>query len=80
MFSLGKRIKSVLINLNLEEAYREALCELGIKIEEIYHLEVEEAATKKGIWAASLLESLATLELPSWGYGIRFNFSNYTSP
>jgi len=39
---------------------------------------VEEAATKKGQWAASLIESLATFDLPSWGYGIRQSFSNYT--
>jgi starch phosphorylase len=78
IFSLGKRIRSVLVNLNLEDAYREALEELGIKLDEIYDYEVEEAATKKGQWAASLIESLATFDLPSWGYGIRQSFSHYT--
>jgi starch phosphorylase len=78
IFSLGKRIRSVLVNLNLEDAYREALEELGIKLDEIYDYEVEEAATKKGLWAASLIESLATFDLPSWGYGIRQSFSHYT--
>jgi glycogen phosphorylase len=47
-FSLGKRIKAVLVNLCLEDAYRDALAELGIKLEEIYDYEVEEASTKKG--------------------------------
>lgn len=78
-FSLGKRIRAVLVNLNLEDAYREALADLGIKIEEIYDYEVEEASTKKGQWTHSLIESLATLDLPSWGYGIRTNFSHYTA-
>jgi starch phosphorylase len=78
-FSLGKRIRAVLVNLCLEDAYREALADIGIKIEEIYDFEVEEASTKKGQWATSLIESLATLELPSWGYGIRLNYSHYTA-
>lgn len=26
-----------------------------------------------------MIESLATFDLPSWGYGIRPNFSHYTS-
>jgi starch phosphorylase len=47
-YSLGKRIRSVLVNLCLEDAYREALADLGIKIDEIYDYEVEEASTKKG--------------------------------
>jgi starch phosphorylase len=76
---MGKRIRSVLVNLNLEDNYRLALGDLGIKLEEIYDYEVEEAASKKGQWAASMIESLATFDLPSWGYGIRPNFSHYTS-
>jgi glucan phosphorylase len=55
------------------------LADLGIKIDEIYAYEVEEAATKKGQWAASIIESLATLDLPSWGYGLRPNFSHFTA-
>lgn len=68
----------MLVNLNLEDNYRLALDDLGIKLEEIYDFEVEEAASKKGQWAASLIESLATFDLPSWGYGIRQSFSHYT--
>lgn len=45
---MGKRIRSVLVNLNLEDNYRLALGDLGIKLEEIYDYEVEEAASKKG--------------------------------
>ena len=41
-FSFGKRIQSILINFNLEEAYQEALLELGFTLDEIYDIEPEE--------------------------------------
>jgi glycogen phosphorylase len=27
-----------------------------------------------------LLESIATFEIPSWGYGMRFDYANYAQP
>ena len=79
-FSLGKRIQAVLINLNLEHAYREALAELGLDLEELYRLEPEQASTAHGTWMTSYTESLATLDIPCWGYGIRQSAVNYSAP
>ena len=80
VFSLGKRIQSILINFNLEDAYRESLEEFDIKLEDLYEHEAEEVFSQKGEWATSVLESLATLDLPSMGYGIRYSFNNYSLP
>ena len=69
-----------MINFNLEDAYRESLQELGIKLEDLYEYEIEEQFTKRGELAASLLESLATQDIPAMGYGIRYSFNNYSLP
>ena len=76
VFSLGKRIQSVLINLNLLDAYRDSLADFDVSLEELYQYESEEQLDMKGEWTTSLLESLATLDIPSLGYGIRFSLSN----
>ena len=43
VFSLGKRIQSVLINLNLLDAYRDSLEDFDINLDELYQYENEEA-------------------------------------
>jgi len=55
----------------LEEAYSDALQDFDIELEDLYKLETDEVGSVRGQWATSYLESLATLELPAWGYGLR---------
>lgn len=75
-FLLGRLMQTNLVNLNLEGRYREALDELGYKIEEIYEEEVDPALGNGGLGrlAACFLDSLATLNYPAWGYGIRYDY------
>lgn len=75
-FLLGRMLQNALVNCDLEEQYRKALKELGYNLEEVYEEEVDPGLGNGGLGrlAACFLDSLATLELPGWGYGIRYNY------
>eukprot|EP00826_Nyctotherus_ovalis_P008822 TRINITY_DN12294_c0_g1_i3.p1 TRINITY_DN12294_c0_g1~~TRINITY_DN12294_c0_g1_i3.p1 ORF type:complete len:784 (-),score=265.88 TRINITY_DN12294_c0_g1_i3:566-2917(-) len=75
-FLLGRMLQNALINCDLEDKYRVALKELGYKLEDVYEEEVDPGLGNGGLGrlAACFLDSLATLELPGWGYGIRYNY------
>lgn len=75
-FLLGRMLQNALVNLDLEKQYKEALMEIGFSLEEIYEQEVDPALGNGGLGrlAACFLDSLAALELPAWGYGIRYDY------
>ena len=75
-FLLGRLMQTNLVNLNMESRYREALQELGFKLEELYEEEIDPALGNGGLGrlAACFLDSLATLNYPAWGYGIRYDY------
>lgn len=75
-FLLGRLMQNNLVNLNLESRYRKALDELGYSLENLYEEEVDPALGNGGLGrlAACFLDSLATLEYPAWGYGIRYDY------
>ena len=75
-FLMGRSMKNALVNLNLERRYRDALEELGFKLEELYEEEVDPGLGNGGLGrlAACFLDSLATLNYPAWGYGIRYDY------
>ena len=75
-FLLGRALQSNLQALGIEEEYREVLRELGIDLEEVMEFEPDAGLGNGGLGrlAACLLESMATLGLPGYGYGIRYEF------
>ena len=75
-FLLGRLLQNALINLNLEDKYKEPLLELGYKLEDIYENENDPALGNGGLGrlAACYLDSLTTLNYPGWGYGIRYDY------
>ena len=75
-FLMGRSMQNALVNLNLESRYREALEDLGYKLEELYEEEVDPGLGNGGLGrlAACFLDSLATLDYPAWGYGIRYDY------
>ncbi|WP_396903809.1 glycogen/starch/alpha-glucan phosphorylase [Mycolicibacterium phlei] len=75
-FLMGPQLGNNLINLQIEEQAREALAALGQDLDEILACEEEPGLGNGGLGrlAACFLDSLATLERPSIGYGIRYEF------
>ncbi len=75
-FLLGPHLGNNLINLGIYERVRQAVRELGLSFEEILGQELEPGLGNGGLGrlAACFLDSMATLEIPSLGYGIRYEF------
>jgi glycogen phosphorylase len=75
-FLMGPQLGSNLINLGIEQATRTALEELGQDLDEVLACEEEPGLGNGGLGrlAACYLDSLATLERPAIGYGIRYEF------
>jgi glycogen phosphorylase len=75
-FLLGPHLANNLINLGIEEPVKQAIRQLGLSYEELIAQEEEPGLGNGGLGrlAACYLDSMATLEIPSIGYGIRYEF------
>ncbi len=75
-FLIGPQLGANLLNLGIEHAARAALREFGQDLGEILACEEEPGLGNGGLGrlAACYLDSLATLERPAIGYGIRYEF------
>jgi starch phosphorylase len=75
-FLMGPQLGSNLLNLGIEDAAREALASLGQDLDGVLECEEEPGLGNGGLGrlAACYLDSLATLERPAIGYGIRYEF------
>jgi starch phosphorylase len=75
-FLMGPHLGNNLINLGIYRQVEQAISELGLDLEELLEQEEEPGLGNGGLGrlAACYLDSLATLEIPSLGYGIRYEF------
>ncbi len=75
-YLLGPQLGNNLVNLGIEEPVREAMTSLGLNLDDLIEQEEEPGLGNGGLGrlAACFLDSLATLEIPSIGYGIRYEF------
>ena len=75
-YLIGRSLKNNLLNLGIIDAGEEAIRKIGYDLEEIQELEHDAGLGNGGLGrlAACFLESMATLELPAHGYGIRYEF------
>ncbi|WP_137389763.1 glycogen/starch/alpha-glucan phosphorylase [Rhodoligotrophos defluvii] len=78
-FLLGRGLQNGLMALNILDECREALAECGVRLEDLIELEVTPALGNGGLGrlAACFLDSMASLGLPSIGYGIRYEFGMF---
>ncbi|MGA9755228.1 MAG: glycogen/starch/alpha-glucan phosphorylase [Desulfobaccales bacterium] len=75
-FLLGPQLGNNLISLGIWEPVREAVARQGLNLEDLLEQEEEPGLGNGGLGrlAACYLDSLATLEVPAIGYGIRYEF------
>ncbi|HEX8244733.1 MAG TPA: glycogen/starch/alpha-glucan phosphorylase [Longimicrobium sp.] len=73
-FLIGRTLGNALLNLGIHDATAEALEELGYELEELECSEPDAGLGNGGLGrlAACYLDSMATLNLPAYGYGIRY--------
>jgi len=74
-FLIGRQLTDVLSNLELYDIFRAALGDLGVDIERVREAEPDAALGNGGLGrlAACFMESMATLSIPAYGYGIRYD-------
>ena len=75
-YLLGPHLDNNLVNLGLRAEAEQACQELGLTLDELIACEPEPGLGNGGLGrlAACFQESLASLELPAIGYGIRYEF------
>ena len=78
-FLMGRALGNNLINLTAYEGVKEVLDELGLDINEVEDQEPDAALGNGGLGrlAACFLDSLATLEYPAYGCGIRYKYGMF---
>ncbi len=75
-FLLGRSLRNNLYNLGLEEPFRAALSEMGIKLDALYEQEPDAGLGNGGLGrlAACFLDGLATQGYPAMGYSLRYEY------
>ncbi|NOY25397.1 MAG: glycogen/starch/alpha-glucan phosphorylase [Oligoflexia bacterium] len=72
----GRRLASSLLSLGIFELAKDELARFGLDLNQILEEEPDPGLGNGGLGrlAACFMDSLATLNLPAWGYGIRYEF------
>ncbi len=75
-FLIGPQLANNLLNLGIQKDAEEALDEYGYSLDEIFEVAEEPGLGNGGLGrlAACYMESLATLQVPATGYGIRYKY------
>jgi glycogen phosphorylase len=75
-FLIGPQLGNNLVCLGIWEPTRRAMEDVGLSLDELLEQEEEPGLGNGGLGrlAACYLDSLATLEIPATGYGIRYEF------
>ncbi|ACD96222.1 glycogen/starch/alpha-glucan phosphorylase [Trichlorobacter lovleyi] len=78
-FLMGRTLGNALINLGVMEEWDMALKELGLSIEELQEVEWDAGLGNGGLGrlAACFLDSMASMQLPAYGYGIRYEYGMF---
>ena len=75
-FLIGRTMTNAAVNLDLDETLRDLLMEVGASLEDVASLERDAGLGNGGLGrlAACYLDSMATLDLAGFGYGIRYDY------
>jgi starch phosphorylase len=75
-FLIGRTLGNAVMNLGLEKGVDGALADLGLSLSELEECEYDAGLGNGGLGrlAACFLDSMATLAIPAYGYGIRYEY------
>ena len=75
-FLIGRLLRNNIANLGTRDAYARAMEEIGYRLEDIESHEFDAGLGNGGLGrlAACMLDSAATLGIPFYGYGIRYEY------
>ena len=78
-FLMGRALANNLLNLGLHDVATEAMRMMGLEIADLMEQEVDAGLGNGGLGrlAACFLDSMATLDIPGYGYGIRYEFGMF---
>jgi starch phosphorylase len=78
-FLMGRTLGNSLINLGVMEECENALKEMGIDVKDLAETEWDAGLGNGGLGrlAACFLDSMATMKLPAYGYGIRYEYGMF---
>ena len=78
-FLIGRMLQNAALNLGIEGEIKEGLKSLGHKLEDVVELENDAALGNGGLGrlAACFLDSMASMDIPGAGYGIRYEYGMF---
>jgi starch phosphorylase len=73
---MGRALDNAMLNVGQKEAATKGLADMGFRMEDIIEQEHDAALGNGGLGrlAACFLDSLASLNYPAWGYGLRYRY------
>lgn len=78
-FLMGRFMRNAIDNLDMEKTAGDALRRIFIKLEDIYEQEQDAGLGNGGLGrlAACFLDSMATMDIPGYGFGIRYEYGMF---
>ncbi|KAI9816191.1 MAG: Non-essential glycogen phosphorylase [Pycnora praestabilis] len=75
-FLMGRALDNAMLNVGLKDVARDGLADLGFRIEDVISQEHDAALGNGGLGrlAACFLDSMASMNYPAWGYGLRYKY------
>lgn len=79
-FLMGRTLGNAISNLRATDRFRVALENVGLRLEDLEAVEAEAGLGNGGLGrlAACFMDSLASLNMPGFGYGIRYEYGLFT--
>ena len=73
---MGRALDNALLNLGLKDKFRQSTDSLGFNLEDLIDEERDAGLGNGGLGrlAACYIDSTASLDLPVWGYGLRYHY------
>ncbi|OJD34381.1 glycogen phosphorylase [Diplodia corticola] len=75
-FLMGRALDNAMLNVGKKDVAKQGLEDLGFRIEDVIGQEHDAALGNGGLGrlAACFLDSMASLNYPAWGYGLRYRY------